>query len=106
HESWTVAHVHEIEHDERRLRDRNRERDDRIELPRKIYKRSGDRQPGAKQQRPKDRQINSDRNYVFAHDKLSTVLEMPPKQVQQREQKYPHDVDEVPVKSDHLHRTV
>src|ERR1044072_3021665 len=31
---------------------------------------------------------------------------MPSQQIQQRKQKYPHNIDEVPVKPDHLNRTV
>jgi hypothetical protein len=59
--------VHEVEHDEGRFDGSDRQGNDRVEPPRKIDKRSRDGQCRSNQQHQKDRYVNSDWNYVFAH---------------------------------------
>ena len=95
-----VLHVHEEQHDERGLEDRDGQRRDRVERP-EIEE--GDPAPSGRC-RPsgrEDRVVDARGN-----DVCRCSMHVPPDQVEQRKQENPHDVDEVPVEAADLDRAV
>jgi len=100
--------VHEEQNYQRGFKRRNGQRDDDVHSRKnvvQVYFSSPNRQTRTNHKRREDRKVDFRRNDMMFGQTLppATVSLMPVDEIQQREQKDPHNVDEVPIQAHQFH---